>query len=77
MSVPIERLLTIKDVMAQLQVSEHTVRRLIESKKLRAVKVGRQWRIHRHILDQFVQKEILNGTPAAGVISERTEQPDV
>ncbi|MEQ8666630.1 MAG: helix-turn-helix domain-containing protein [Rhodospirillales bacterium] len=51
------RPMTVKQVAMCLQYSERTVRRLIASGELKAVKIGGQWRITREAFDQFV------GTP--------------
>ena len=55
-------LLTIPDVARILRCSERTVRRRIESGELRAVKVGRQYRVRRENLLEFLGG---SGTPGA------------
>lgn len=50
------RLLTIKDVAAFLQVSDKTVRRLIDQDRLPAIKLGAQWRIRPQDLDLFLRE---------------------
>lgn len=49
-----EVLLSIQGVAAFLNISTKTVRRLIDRRQLRAVKIGSQWRIHPRDLDDFV-----------------------
>ena len=51
-SDPPPRLLTIKEVASLLQVSDKTVRRLIEREELPAMKLGAQWRIDPRDLDR-------------------------
>jgi excisionase family DNA binding protein len=46
--------LTLRDVSHMLQISERTVRRYIASGKLRAVKIGREYRITIDEYDAFV-----------------------
>lgn len=49
-------LLTIQQVMEQLQVADETVYRYIRQGKLKAVRVGGLWRIPSDALDEFLQK---------------------
>jgi len=49
------RLLTIREVAAQLGCSTKTVRRLITSGTLRAVRLGRDWRIDDLDLRAFIE----------------------
>jgi excisionase family DNA binding protein len=48
-------LITIPDVMARLNVRRKTVLRLVTTGKLKAFKVGRQWRFDPRHVDQFLQ----------------------
>jgi len=52
-----DKLLTIKEVAEILRVSERSVNRYIESKKLKASKIG-QWRIKQSDLDEFLEKNL-------------------
>lgn len=52
---PSKRLLTLDQVAKYLSVSSRTVRRLIDDKELRCVKVGRQKRIDPKDLDAFLK----------------------
>ena len=45
----------VKDVAKMLGVSERTVRRWIEDKKLKAMKLGRGWRIEHDDLMEFMK----------------------
>ena len=47
-------LLTVKDVAEYLKVSRTQVRRMIESGELRAIKVGREYRISLESLAEYV-----------------------
>ena len=49
-----ERPLTVKDVAKYLQISEPTVFRLLKSGELPAAKIGRQWRITRKAIDDYL-----------------------
>jgi excisionase family DNA binding protein len=54
-----ERLFTIPEVGAVLQVSEKTVRRWITAGELPAAKLGNQWRIRPRDLDDFVRDRLV------------------
>ncbi len=49
-----DNLLTTEDVLSYLRVNARTVYRLIRDGELRAVRVGRQWRVRRQDLERFV-----------------------
>ncbi len=49
-------MLTLEEVANELRVSVQTVRRLIEAGQLRAVRVGRQLRVKREDLDDYIRK---------------------
>jgi excisionase family DNA binding protein len=49
------RLLSIAEVAEYCAVSEKTVRRWIDSKQLRALRLGRQWRIAPEDLESFLR----------------------
>jgi excisionase family DNA binding protein len=53
-----DRLLTIKDVVRKLRYSEKTIRRLIRSGRLRAVKIGRCYRFRREDVTEFVRSAL-------------------
>jgi len=50
--------LTVKEVANYLGVSEDVVRGLIKNKKLKAIKVGGQWRIFRESLAEYVMSKL-------------------
>ncbi len=61
-----DNLLTTEDVLTYLRVNARTVYRLIRDGELRAVRVGRQWRVRRQDLDRFVAAQrIALAWPAA------------
>jgi excisionase family DNA binding protein len=55
------RLLTTDEVVSYLRVNARTVYRLIQSGDLPAVRVGRQWRIRRNDLNEWLER----GRPVA------------
>lgn len=48
------KMLTIHDVAQQLNVDERTIRELIRKNELRAIKVGKEWRVAETDLDGYV-----------------------
>ena len=51
-----DQLLTIKDVARRLQLSERTVRRLLDAGELSAFRVRRQWRIAEEDLQKYLKE---------------------
>jgi excisionase family DNA binding protein len=49
--------LTIDEVLGYLNVTSRTIYRLIRIGELPAVRVGRQWRIRRTDLDQWLNRQ--------------------
>jgi excisionase family DNA binding protein len=49
-----ERMLTLREVSAYLNVNPATVRRLVRSGQLRAIRVGRDMRFEVRVVDQWV-----------------------
>ena len=49
-----ERMLTLREVSAYLNVNPATVRRLVSSGQLRAIRVGRDMRFEVRVVDQWV-----------------------
>ena len=57
-----ERMLTLREVSDYLNVNPATVRRLVSSGQLRAIRVGRDMRFEVRVVDQWVAG---GGTPPA------------
>jgi len=47
-------MLTIHDVAQNLNVDERTIRELIRKNELRAIKIGKEWRVTENDLDAYV-----------------------
>lgn len=66
-----EEFYTIKDIAKKLKVCVNTVRALVKSRKIQAIKVGHQWRITSGDLSQYIeekkQRSFHNGQPRAKV----------
>lgn len=48
-------MLTLRQVMEYLQLSEATVRRMLKDGRLRGTKLGAVWRIPREALDELIR----------------------
>ena len=56
-------MLTIAEVAKYLKLHELTVRRLAREGELPAFKVGRQWRIKRNLLENWIAERSGKGSP--------------
>ena len=52
-------MLTVEEVANYLSTTIRTVRELIKTQKLRAVRVGREYRVMRTDLEKFVEQNIV------------------
>ena len=52
-------IMTIDDVSAYLQLHPLTVRRLARAGEIPAMKIGRQWRVQRELLDRWLEEQSL------------------
>jgi excisionase family DNA binding protein len=59
-----ERLLTVAEVADHMRVSSMTVYRLIKSGSLKAVRVGKNYRIRANDLDSYLQSSSVTGNGA-------------
>jgi len=48
----------VKEAAKYLETHPQTVNRMINQKRIPAAKVGREWRIHRDILDAYLKGEL-------------------
>jgi excisionase family DNA binding protein len=53
---PTDTFLTVAEAAAQVRVSKMTIHRLINSGELRALRVGRSWRISRASWDAYLER---------------------
>lgn len=71
-----EQYQTVKEVAGLLKVSEGTVRRWIKDGELRAIYIGKGWRIAATDLDTFLAGNATRPTTAANGVDEGPEEPD-
>jgi excisionase family DNA binding protein len=67
--MPIDRYQTVQELAERLEVSEATVRQWIRSGELRAIDIGKGWRVANTDLDNFLKARETaprerSGTPA-------------
>jgi len=55
LSMPVEPVYTVKECAEKLKTTERTVLELIRKQRLRAVKVGREYRITEEALNDFIK----------------------
>jgi len=53
----VQSVLTVPEVAQYLRIDEQTVYRLLRTGQLRGVKAGREWRVHREVLERFARGE--------------------
>jgi excisionase family DNA binding protein len=51
-----DQVFTVAEAAKYLKVHEQTIYKLLRSGKLKGAKVGKDWRIHKDILDEFLKK---------------------
>lgn len=56
-----DRLMTIDEVAAYMQVSRFTVYRLAKDQAIPATKIGRQWRFHKEEIDRWMKEQCQRG----------------
>lgn len=69
-----DRLMTVKQIAAYLNVNERTVLKLVGEGALPGVKVGNQWRFRKAMIDTWLDDQMLGVTPRY-VESPRAESP--
>lgn len=74
--MPNDRYQTVPELAQRLEVAEATVRVWIKSRKLRAIDIGKGWRIADTDLEQFLKahetapRSLANATAKAGTLKE-------
>jgi len=60
------RFMTVREIADLVQVSEATVRHWIKASELRAIDVGREWRVIPRDLEEFLSRHATRADTAAG-----------
>ncbi|MGH7700378.1 MAG: helix-turn-helix domain-containing protein [Gemmatimonadales bacterium] len=58
-SMPSNEILTIEEVAAYLRLTPQTIYKWAQEKRLPAVKLGKEWRFRKSILDRWLDAQIL------------------
>ena len=62
-SEPADRLMTVRQLAAYLNLNERTVLKLVSEGELPGVKIGNQWRFRKAMLDAWLDDQMLGVTP--------------
>lgn len=57
---PAGEILTIEEVAAYLRLTPQTIYKWAQEKRIPAVKLGKEWRFRRSILDRWIDERILS-----------------
>ena len=57
---PAGEILTIEEVAAYLRLTPQTIYKWAQEKRIPAVKLGKEWRFRRSILDRWIDAQILS-----------------
>jgi excisionase family DNA binding protein len=60
---PADRLMTVRQIAAYLNLNERTVLKLVSEGELPGVKIGSQWRFRKAMLDAWLDDQMLGVTP--------------
>jgi excisionase family DNA binding protein len=63
---PDNEILTIEDVAAYLRLTPQTIYRWAQEKRIPAVKLGKEWRFRRSIIDAWLDEQILGDDSGFG-----------
>lgn len=66
-------IMTIAEVSEYLGLHELTVRRLAREGQLPALKLGRQWRVKKDLLEKWIEQRSMNNV---GLLEEGTGKPE-
>src|SRR5208337_5429370 len=59
----VDRLMTVRQLAAYLNLNERTVLKLVSEGELPGVKIGNQWRFRKAMLDTWLDDQMLGVTP--------------
>ena len=63
-------ILTIEEVAAYLRLTPQTIYKWAQEKRIPAVKLGKEWRFRRSILDRWIDAQILSEDSGFGHLRE-------
>jgi excisionase family DNA binding protein len=56
-------ILTLEEVAAYLRLTPQTIYKWAQERRIPAVKLGKEWRFRRSILDRWLDEQMLGGEP--------------
>src|SRR5208337_4239854 len=65
----VDRLMTVRQLAAYLNLNERTVLKLVSEGELPGVKIGNQWRFRKAMLDAWLDDQMLGVTPRSVDVS--------
>jgi excisionase family DNA binding protein len=65
-SAPGNDILTIEEVAAYLRLTPQTIYKWAQEKRIPAVKLGKEWRFRKSILDRWIDDQIVGGETGRG-----------
>ena len=68
---PDNEILTIEDVAAYLRLTPQTIYRWPQEKRIPAVKLGKEWRFRRSIIDAWLDEQILGDDSGFGHLKKQ------
>jgi excisionase family DNA binding protein len=68
---PDNEILTIEDVAAYLRLTPQTIYRWAQEKRIPAVKLGKEWRFRRSIIDAWLDEQILGDDSGFGHLKKQ------
>ena len=60
---PEGEVLTIEEVASYLQLKPQTIYRWAQGSRIPAVKLGKEWRFRKSIIDRWLEEQIVAGNP--------------
>jgi excisionase family DNA binding protein len=60
-AVPNNEILTIEEVAAYLRLTPQTIYKWAQEKRIPAVKLGKEWRFRRSVIDRWFDEQLLGG----------------
>jgi excisionase family DNA binding protein len=58
-------ILTIEEVAAYLRLTPQTIYRWAQEKRIPAVKLGKEWRFRRSVIDRWFDDQLSGGSPSS------------
>jgi len=69
-SEPENDILTLEEVAAYLRLTPQTIYKWAQERRIPGVKLGKEWRFRRSILDRWLDEQILGGEPGFARLRE-------